>query len=118
MSETNQPPNQSCLRRVVVVQSAAVSTLNSLVDNHFECFICLDTFKGPNVILKCLHHFCETCINKNIQRCGVQCPACGARFTSRRDLRKAQLLEDIVSEKDVVAASLLLILSTGTILLV
>ena len=25
--------------------------LNSLVDNHFECSICLDKFKGPNVYI-------------------------------------------------------------------
>jgi len=54
MSATNQP-NQSRL-----VQSAALSTLNSLVvDNHFECSICLDAFEGPNVIPECLHRFCE-----------------------------------------------------------
>ena len=81
MSVTNQP-NQSRLR---VVQSAALSTLNLLVDNHFKCAICLDTFKGPNVILECLHRFCDTCIKKSIQRCGAECHACRARITSRRD---------------------------------
>ena len=93
MSATNQP-NQSRLR---VVQSAALSTLNSLVDNHFKCAICLDTFEGPNVIPECLHRFCDTCIKKSIQRC-TEC-TCRARITSRRDLRKDQLLENIVSEK-------------------
>jgi len=91
---TNQP-NQSRL----LVQSAALSTLNSLVvDNHFECVLCLNTFEGPNVIPECLHRFCDTCIKKDIQRCGADCPPCRARITSRRDLRKDQLLGDIGSK--------------------
>jgi len=89
MSATNQP-NQSRL-----VQSAALSTLNSLVDNHFEFSICLDTLEGPK-ISACLDHFCDTCIMKSIQGCGTQCPTWR---TSKRDLRNDQLVEDIVSEK-------------------
>jgi len=89
MSATNQP-NQSRL----MVQSAALSTLN------FKCSICLGTFKGPNVIPACLHHFCDTCIKDSIQRCGNVCPACRAKIACRRDLRKDRLLEDIVSEND------------------
>ena len=105
MSATNQP------NRTRLVQSAALSTLNSLVDNHFESSICFDTFEGPNVIPECLHRFCDTtCINddkKSIQRCrGAECPTCRARITSGRYLRKDQLLEDIVSEKNVVVALL------------
>jgi len=99
MSASNQSNNS----RLVVVQSAALSTLNSLVDNRFECSICLDTttFEGPNVLIpECLlHRFCDTCIKKSIQRCGAECPTCRARITSKKDLRKDQLLEDIVSEK-------------------
>jgi len=95
MSATNQP-NQSRL----LLPSAALSTLNSLVDNYFECAICLDTaFEGPYVILECLHRFCDTCIKKSIQRCGAECPTCRNRITRRRYLRKDQLIEDIVSEK-------------------
>jgi len=108
MSPTNQP-NQS---RLVHQSSAALSTLNALVDNHFKCSsICcrLDTFEGPTVVIwKCLHRFCDdTCIKKSIQRCGAECATCRARITSRRDLRKDQLLEDIVSEKNVTADLLL-----------
>ena len=95
MSATN-PPNQS---RLVHHQSAALSTLNSLVDKSFICSICLGTFKGPNLIPKCLHHFCDTCIKESIQQCSKECPACRARIASRRDLRKDHLLQDIVSEK-------------------
>ena len=98
MSATNQP-NQS--RLLVMQQSAALSTLNLLVDNHFKCSICLDTIEGPNVIPVCLHRFCDTCITEaSIQRgcAGTHCPTCRAKITSRRDLKKDQLLEDIVSE--------------------
>ena len=98
MSATN-PPNLSA---GLVQQSAALSTLNSLVDNHVECSICLGTFKGPNAIPECLHRFCDTCIKESIQRCGTACPTCRARITSRRDLRKDQLVGNIVSKVVVV----------------
>jgi len=81
-------PNQSRL-----VQSTALSTLNSLVDNQFECAIYPDTFEGPNVIPECLHRFSDTCIKKSIQGCGAERPTCRARITSRRDLKKDHLLK-------------------------
>ena len=103
ISATNPPNQRSCL----VVQYMALSTLNSLVDNHhIKCSICLGTFKGPNLIMKCLHHFCDTCIKESIQRCGNACPACRARIISRRDLREDHLLGNIVSEQDVAIAAL------------
>ena len=114
MAAMNQP-NQSHL-----MQSAALSTLNSLVDNHFErsSIVCLGTaFEGPNVIPECLHRFCNTtCIKKSIQRCGDECPNCRARITSRSDLGKDQLLDDIVSEKNVVAAFLYLVYCSSVLL--
>ena len=94
-----QTTTTRCLQRIhqikvvqLVVQSAALSTLNYLVDNHFKCSICLDTFKGPNVIPACLHHFCDTSIKDSIQRCGNVCPACRAKIACRRDLRKDRLV--------------------------
>jgi len=88
------------------LQSSALSTLTSLVDNHFTCSIYLDTFSDPSVIPECLHHFCDTCIKESIQRCGNARPACRARIANRRDLRKDHLLEGIVVKKDVAAAAL------------
>jgi len=113
MSATTNQPNQSR-----ILQSTALSTLISLVvHNHFECVICLDTasFGGPNVIPECLHCFCDTCIKKSIQRCGVECPTCRARIASRRDLRKDQLVEDIVSEKKCVDCSCLTVSSSAVV---
>jgi hypothetical protein len=46
MSTTNNQPNQSLVAR----QSATLSTLNSLVDNHFECSICIDSYTDPHAI--------------------------------------------------------------------
>ena len=91
------------------LQSSALSTLTSLVDNHFTCSICLDTFSDPNVIPECLHHFCDTCIKESIQKCSKGCPACRARFTSRRDLRKDHLDGNIVSTKVVVVTRLVVL---------
>ena len=80
------------------VHSAALSTLNTLSANHFECSICLGTFKVPNVIPECLHRFCDACIKESIHKCGTECPACRTKITSRRDLRKDKLVGDIVSQ--------------------
>ena len=91
------PSTQKCYI-TSVMQSSALSTLNSLVDNHFECSICLDTFSDPNVIPECLHHFCDACIKGSIQQCSKECPNCRARITSRRDLRKNHLVGNIVSK--------------------
>ena len=76
---------------------SALTNLNSLVDNRFRCAICFDAFKVPNAIPECLHHFCDGCIKESIRKCGPECPTCRARMISRRDLRKDQLFEDIVS---------------------
>ena len=92
MSATNQP------NEVRLVQSAALLTLNSLVDKSFGCSICIDSYTDPYAIPACLHRFCGACVKESIQRCGNACPACRARIASRRDLRKDHLLGNIVSE--------------------
>ena len=49
----------------------ALSVLTSLVDNNFECSICLDTFTDPHVIPECLHRFCSACVKESIRKCGA-----------------------------------------------
>jgi hypothetical protein len=79
----------------------ALSTLTSLVDNSFECPICLDTFSDPHVIPECLHRFCGACAKESIRKCGAECPTCRARITTNRGLRKDKDLQDMVSKKQV-----------------
>jgi len=75
----------------------ALSTLTSLVDNDFECSICLDTFSDPHVIPECLHRFCGACVKESIRKCGAECPTCRARITTKRGLRKDNYMQDMVS---------------------
>ena len=88
--------------------NSALSKLTSLVDNNFECSICLDTFSDPHVTPECLHRFCGGCVKESIRKCGAECPKCRARITTKRGLRKDKELQDMVSEKDVVVAIVLL----------
>ena len=78
----------------------ALSKLTSLVDNNFECCICLDTFSDPHVIPECLHRFCGACVKESIRKCGAECPMCRARITTKRGLRKDNYLQDMVSDCD------------------
>jgi hypothetical protein len=88
----------------------ALSTLESLFDDHFECAICLETFSSPNVIPDCLHRFCNACIKGSIQRCGNECPTCKAKITiSKRCVKKDQLLEDVVSRQIMLCYFLILL---------
>ncbi len=75
----------------------ALSTLTSLVENNFECSICLDTYSDPHVIPECLRRFCGACVKESIRKCGVECPACRARIITRRGLRKDNDFQDMVS---------------------
>ena len=75
----------------------ALTTLTSLVDNSFECYICLDTYSDPYVIPECLHRFCGACVKESVRTCGPECPTCRARITSRRDLRKDTEMQSMVS---------------------
>ena len=79
----------------------ALSKLTSLVlDNNFECSICLDTFSDPHVIPECLHRFCGGCVKESIRKCGGKCPTCRARITTKRGLRKDNDFQDLVSYRD------------------
>jgi len=39
---------------------------SSLIDNHFECFVCLHTITGANILHGCLRRFCDACIEESI----------------------------------------------------
>jgi E3 ubiquitin-protein ligase RNF1/2 len=77
--------------------TAALGTLKALVDNNFECSICLDTYTNPHVVPECLHRFCGACIKESIRQCGPECPSCRARLTTKRGLRKDNELLEMVS---------------------
>ena len=77
----------------------ALTTLTSLVDNSFECSICLGTYSDPYVIPECLHRFCGACVKESIRKCGAECPKCRARITTKRGLRKDKELQSMVRRR-------------------
>lgn len=86
--------------------TAALSSLTSLVDDSFECSICLDTYSDPSVIPECLHRFCGACIKESIQKCGAECPICRVgTATKRGGLRRDKDLQDMVSEQLILVVS-------------
>ena len=63
-------------------------------DNHFECSICLDTLKDPNVILLNAYIAFVILVSRRAFKDAVLSvlrAECRARIISRRDLRKDQL---------------------------
>ena len=86
--------------------TAALSSLTSLVDDSFECSICLDTYSDPNVIPECLHRFCGACVKESIRKCGAECPICRVGMdTKRGGLRRDKDLQDMVSEQFILIVS-------------
>ena len=94
--------------------NSALSKLTPLVDNHFECGICLDSYSDPHVIPECLHRFCGACVKESIRKCGAKCPKCRARITTKRGLRKDKKLQEMVSEKWSGGCCLRLLISSTT----
>ncbi|XP_045216841.2 uncharacterized protein LOC123566629 [Mercenaria mercenaria] len=49
--------------------------VNSFVERTIECSICMDRFDTPR-LLPCHHTFCQSCLNRLLNRSTVQCPQC------------------------------------------
>lgn len=83
--------------------TAALSSLTSLVDDSFECSICLDTYSDPSVIPECLHRFCGACVKESIRKCGSECPICRVKMATKRGgLRRDKDLQDMVSGEQLI----------------
>ena len=77
--------------------SSAIELLKGLVEEEFECAVCLDICTDSHVIPECLHRFCGVCIKESLRKCNNECPTCRAHVTTRRDLRKDTKFDTIVS---------------------
>lgn len=62
------------------------------------CPICFETLKDPYIIPECTHRFCHGCITKALDTSGNECPFCRGRVTSRRALRKDELVGNLIRE--------------------
>ncbi|XP_058270093.1 tripartite motif-containing protein 16-like isoform X1 [Hemibagrus wyckioides] len=69
--------------------------------DQFICPVCLDLLKDP-VTTPCGHSFCKVCINGHWDqedRKGVfSCPQCRETFTPRPDLRRNNMLTEVVEK--------------------
>lgn len=70
----------------------SMSKLREELKKELECSICFDTFENPYMIPECCHRFCKHCIEESLARSGKQCPLCRCNVTSKRVLRKDELI--------------------------
>ena len=75
----------------------AIESLTNLVQENFQCSMCLHNCTDARVIPECLHRFCGNCIEEGIGKCGNECPSFGTRITSKCDLRLDAQSDNIVS---------------------
>ncbi|XP_036418241.1 tripartite motif-containing protein 16-like isoform X2 [Colossoma macropomum] len=73
----------------------------SVDQDQFSCPVCLDLLKDP-VAIPCGHSFCMVCINGcwdlEDQRGVYRCPQCRETFTPRPDLRRNNMLAEVVEK--------------------
>ncbi|XP_073671155.1 E3 ubiquitin-protein ligase TRIM65-like [Paramisgurnus dabryanus] len=70
----------------------------SVVPDRFICSICLDLLKDP-VTIPCGHSYCMSCITDCWnQKRNYSCPQCRQTFTTRPDLGKNTMLDEVVEK--------------------
>ncbi|GFH44456.1 hypothetical protein CTEN210_00930 [Chaetoceros tenuissimus] len=65
------------------------------VEKVLECSICFDPFDDPHIVPECCHRFCFKCIDTAIKKSGKECPMCRKRISSKRSLRRDDLIGKI-----------------------
>ncbi|XP_029605170.1 tripartite motif-containing protein 16-like [Salmo trutta] len=72
-----------------------------LYQDQFCCSVCLDLLKEP-VTIPCGHNYCRSCIegcwDQDVLKRVYSCPQCRETFTPRPNLRKNNMLADMVAE--------------------
>nr|ACI34325.1 Tripartite motif-containing protein 16 [Salmo salar] len=72
-----------------------------LDQDQFCCSVCLDLLKEP-VTIPCGHSYCRSCIedcwDKDVLKGVYSCPQCRETFTPRPNLRKNNMLADMVEK--------------------
>ena len=92
--------------RKIVIPATPVTTgtprnplqlLNDLMQDEFQCPICLGVCANTHVNPDCSHRFCGECMTKNINECKHECPSCRAHIPTYRTLRPDTHFDKIVS---------------------
>ncbi|GFH44358.1 hypothetical protein CTEN210_00832 [Chaetoceros tenuissimus] len=66
----------------------------------FTCAICLEKLSDPHLLPDCCHRFCGGCIKESIAKGNRQCPSCRERITTKRCLRKDDLMEKLLARME------------------
>ncbi|GFH50237.1 hypothetical protein CTEN210_06713 [Chaetoceros tenuissimus] len=73
----------------------SMSKFQQELKSELECSICLHTFENPYMIPECCHRFCKHCIEESLALNKKECPLCRCNVTSKRVLRKDELIGKI-----------------------
>ncbi|GJD12706.1 Putative E3 ubiquitin-protein ligase RING1a [Galdieria sulphuraria] len=71
----------------LVFDSVTCKIPESLAKSFMTCPLCMGVLKKVTTIIICLHRFCDSCIKKYLQSTSMNCPLCGVRLSSLRQLR-------------------------------
>jgi hypothetical protein len=84
----------------LIFESVTCKIPKSLAVSFMTCPLCEQRLKKVTTITSCLHRFCEHCIKIYLQRVHMNCPICGIRLTSLRQLRTDVEYGRLVQELD------------------
>jgi len=77
----------------------AIGLLSGLVNNAFECSICLDTYTDAHVVPVCQHHFCGVCIKDGLRKCNNESSiACVPLLSIRFNLEQLLAMSCLVDQ--------------------
>ncbi|KAK4527644.1 hypothetical protein GAYE_SCF42G5568 [Galdieria yellowstonensis] len=101
---TNDPTEKDWTTNIPVLplifESVTCKIPKSLAVSFMTCPLCEQRLKKVTTITSCLHRFCEHCIKMYLQRVHMNCPICGIRLTSLRQLRTDVEYGRLVQELD------------------
>ena len=78
------------------VEEDDLNVIHTIKKEVLVCPICLDTLENPQINPDCCHRYCDHCIKSSLEKSGKHCPLCRTIITSRRSLRKDDVLDKIL----------------------
>lgn len=78
------------------VEKDDLNVIHTIKKEVLVCPICLDTLENPQINPDCCHRYCDHCIKSSLEKSGKHCPLCRTIITSRRSLRKDDVVDKIL----------------------